>query len=150
GTLGNVTGPPREWAALGVATIRPGASIDDGSCTANFVFTSLDNSTVYLGTAAHCFSDDGNTQTDGCAANVQPLGTTRDIQGTTHAAVLVYSSWVAMQANPGASAPCLGNDFALMQLDPEDAAKVNPAMQSFGGPTGLAEVKDLRMGGHIL
>ncbi|MEA3137377.1 MAG: hypothetical protein QOC71_1658 [Thermoplasmata archaeon] len=150
GASGNATGPPREWAALGVATIRPGASINGGECTANFVFTSLDNSTVYLGTAAHCFSNDGNTATDGCVADVQALGAKRDISGASHAAVLVYSSWAAMQAAGASGDVCNNNDFALMQLDPEDAAKVNPAMQSFGGPTGIATASDINTFSHIL
>lgn len=150
GGVGNVSGPPREWAALGVATIRPGASIEQGSCTANFVFTSLDNSTVYLGTAAHCFSNDGATDTDGCVADVQKLGEKRDVQGAEHPAVLVYSSWVAMQAARETGDICNNNDFALMQLHPDDAAKVNPAMQSFGGPTGIASAGDLGLFDRVL
>lgn len=134
----NVTGPPREWALPAAAAIRPGASIDSGGCTANFVFTSLDNSTVYLGTAAHCFSDDDPTQTNGCEAIVQAVGAKRDIQGAQHKATMVYSSWSAMQARGASGDVCTNNDFALLELHPDDAAKVSPAMRTFGGPTGLA------------
>lgn len=147
---GNVTGEPRVWPLPAAATIRPGASIEGGSCTANFVFTSLDNSTVYLGTAAHCFSDDGATQTDGCLAAVQELGAKRDIQGASKSATLVYSSWSAMQARNEGGDVCRNNDFALLRLEPEDAGKVSPALRQFGGPTGLASARDVGMSDKVL
>jgi hypothetical protein len=53
---------------------------------------------------------------------------------------MVYSSWVAMQAD-GETDPdvCAYNDFALVELSTGDAADVNPSVPFFGGPTGLHE-----------
>lgn len=133
----------RVWPEPGVATIRPGAALDDGSCTANFVFTSLDNQSVYLGTAAHCFSSDINTQTNGCIANIAPLGAKMRVAGADDPAILVYSSWQSMQARNETSSLCGDNDFALLQLSEADEAKVSPAMWRYGGPTGVAGARDV-------
>jgi hypothetical protein len=51
---------------------------------------------------------------------------------------LAYTSWGTMQergeANP---ARCNLNDFALVELDPADAERVDPTVPGLGGPTGL-------------
>lgn len=131
---------PRTWASPDTARIRPGASLNNGGCTANFVFTSPDNSIVYLGTAAHCFSTSGNTETNGCRAGTEPLGTTMEVHGASRPAVLVYSSWVSMHERKESDADaCAYNDFALLQLDPVDYPLVSPAMYKYGGPTGIAD-----------
>lgn len=141
----NVSSPPREWADLGVATIRPGVQVvaDGSQCTSNFLFTSPDNSTVYLGFAAHCVTkNDPNSADDGCDPASGPLaiGTSLDVEGADHPATLAYTSWGSMQARGGGSDDvCRYNDFALARLDPRDAAKANPAMLFFGGPTALAD-----------
>lgn len=141
----NATGPPREWAALGVATIRPGVQIiaAGSQCTSNFLFTSPDNATVYLGFAAHCVTkNDPNNADDGCDPASEPLalGTKIEVEGADHAAILAYTSWGTMQAKGGASDDeCLYNDFAFAALDPRDAEKANPAMLFFGGPTAVAD-----------
>ena len=156
GGSANVSGPPREWAPLGSATIRPGVQmVADGSqCTSNFLFTSPDNLTVYLGFAAHCVTNgDPNAAADGCdpVADPMDLGTKVDVQGADHKAVLVYTSWGTMQAqNEGDPDLCNYNDFALVRLDPEDAAKANPAMLFFGGPTALASPDDVAMFDKVL
>src|SRR5688572_2152197 len=52
GGQGTGTGSaPREWAPVGSATIRPGVQVlaEGSQCTSNFLFTSADNVTVYLG-----------------------------------------------------------------------------------------------------
>ena len=132
--------PPRDWASPETATVRPGASLDNGSCTANFIFTSLDNATVYIGTAAHCFTTSGPTDTDGCQAGSRPLGETMKVAGASVPAVLVYSSWLTMQALDEADGDtCRFNDFALLKLASGDYGKVSPALKHFGGPIGLAE-----------
>jgi hypothetical protein len=149
GSVGNVSSPPREWAALGVATIRPGVQVvaDGSQCTSNFLFTSPDNATVYLGFAAHCVTrNDPNNADDGCDPSSEPLplGTRLEIEGADHPATLAYTSWGTMQGRGGASsAECAYNDFALAELDPRDAAKANPAMLFFGGPTALADPGDV-------
>lgn len=135
-----VYGPPRNWTPVEQATIRPGASLDDGSCTANFVFTSLDNATVYIGTAAHCFSEGDNTQTNGCEVGSKPLGTEMNVQGASQPATLVYSSWLTMKKDKEADPTiCAANDWAVLKLNAADAKMVNPAMWVYGGPTGIAD-----------
>jgi hypothetical protein len=51
---------------------------------------------------------------------------------------MVYNSWLTMQAL-GETDPdiCQYNDFALLRLDPADAADVNPSIPHWGGPNGL-------------
>ncbi len=51
---------------------------------------------------------------------------------------LVYNSWLTMQAQ-GESDPdtCAYNDLALVELSAADAAKANPSIPFFGGPTGV-------------
>lgn len=160
GGAGNGTGPggngtadngtvERTWAALGSATIRPGVQVHAGGsqCTSNFVFTSPDNRTVYLGFAAHCVTEnDPNSADDGCdpASSPWAVGAKLEVEGADHPATLAYTSWGTMQ-DEGESGgdECLYNDFALAELDPRDAAKVNPAMLFFGGPTALADPGDV-------
>lgn len=111
------------WPPIEQATIRPGVTIAAGSCTANFVFHSLDNRTLFIGTAAHCFPD-------------AQIGDPVQIAGGAAQGRLAYSSFLAMEEN-GDSID--GNDFALVELPDEARDRVHPAMLSFGGPTGIAE-----------
>lgn len=147
-TAGNAT-VERTWATLGSATIRPGVQIHAGGsqCTSNFVFTSPDNRTVYLGFAAHCVTEnDPNSADDGCDPVSGPwaVGAKLEVEGADHPARLAYTSWGTMQ-DEGESGgdECRYNDFALAELDPRDAAKVNPAMLFFGGPTAMADPGDV-------
>jgi hypothetical protein len=127
-----------QWAPADTATIHPGVQTFTGGqqCTANFVFT--DGTDVLLGQAAHCSGTDGNTATNGCIARSMPIGTPVEVDGASRPGTLVYNSWLAMQAagetNSGA---CLGNDFALIRLDPADHGKVNPSVPFWGGPQGI-------------
>lgn len=151
GTVDNGTPVERTWATLGDATIRPGVQVvaDGSQCTSNFLFTSPDNRTAYIGFAAHCVThNDPNSADDGCdpASDPMDLGTPIEVEGADHPAVLRYTSWGSMQARGGASADaCDFNDFAFAELDPRDAAKANPAMLFFGGPTELAAPGDVAM-----
>ncbi len=147
GTLGNATtpaGPPRNWTAPGAASIRPGVSLVSGGaqCTSNFIFTSPDNESVYIGFAAHCVAEGAVTDTNGCASAVKPaaLNSSVEVEGASKRAKLVYTSWGTMQAvkESGESA-CRYNDFAIAQIAEEDEAKVNPSMLYFGGPTSVAD-----------
>jgi hypothetical protein len=148
---GNSTPFVREWATLGAATIRPGVQVlsDGGQCTSNFLFTSPDNRSVYIGFAAHCVThNDPNSAEDGCdsASDPMDIGTKLDVEGAEHPATLVYTSWGTMQEQGGANAEeCAFNDFAFAELDARDAAKANPAMLFFGGPTALADPGDVGM-----
>jgi hypothetical protein len=54
---------------------------------------------------------------------------------------MVYNSWLTMQAvNEANTNACQYNDLALVRLDPSDAARVNPSVPHWGGPTGLNTV----------
>ncbi|HEX6310182.1 MAG TPA: serine protease [Acidimicrobiia bacterium] len=129
--------PP--WAPAGSAAIHPGVQTNSpsGQCTSNFVFyDGADN--VYIGQAAHCTSTGDATSTNGCEAGSLPLGTEVTVDGASQPAVMVYNSWLAMQA-AGETDPdvCAYNDFALLRLAPADAAKVNPSIPHWGGPNGI-------------
>lgn len=125
------------WAPAGQATIHPGVQTftEGAQCTSNFVFQ--DASNVYLGQAAHCSGTGQATETDGCQSDSLPLGTPVDIGGSKPG-LLVYNSWLTMQAN-GETDPdtCAYNDLALIKVDPADVGSVNPSVPGFGGPTGV-------------
>jgi hypothetical protein len=125
------------WAPAGSAPIHPGVMMftGDAQCTANFVFFS--GSTVYIGQAAHCSGTGSATDIDGCTAGTLPLGTPVDVGGVA-TGTMVYNSWITMQAlgEPDPNT-CLYNDLALIRLSPADAARVNPSIPFWGGPTGV-------------
>ena len=127
------------WAPASTAPIHPGVQTitDGGQCTANFVYFDGANN-VYIGQAAHCSGTDGNTATNGCTAHSLPVGTQVEVGGASKPGTMVYNSWVTMQ-QLGEQDPdtCQYNDLALVKLDPADAAKVNPSVPYWGGPTGL-------------
>ncbi|MGB1585590.1 MAG: trypsin-like peptidase domain-containing protein [Thermoplasmatota archaeon] len=146
--LGLSEASPDPWVQpdLADATIRPGAALGGGGCTGNFLFLDADGATVYIGTAAHCVSDDASdeaTDSNGCdSARYEPAepGTVGvNVEGADRPAILAYNSWYTMQQRGETSADaCNFNDFALLELHPDDAARAHPAMYSFGGPTGIA------------
>jgi hypothetical protein len=118
--------------------VHPGVMTHTGGaqCTANFVFT--DGSATYIGQAAHCSGTGTAAETDGCTSGSLPLGTPVEVGGATRPGTLAYNSWLAMQA-AGEDDPdtCAYNDFALVRLDPADAAAVSASVPFFGGPTGV-------------
>jgi hypothetical protein len=129
------------WAPAASAPIHPGVQTvsDSGQCTSNFVFfDAADN--VYLGQAAHCTGTGTATDTDGCDSGSLPLGTPVEVDGASQPGTLAYNSWLAMQAG-GETDPdtCAYNDFALVRLAAVDAAKVNPTIPFWGGPTGMTD-----------
>jgi hypothetical protein len=128
-----------QWAPAASATIHPGVQTNSpsGQCTSNFVFyDAADN--VYIGQAAHCTGTGGATETDGCDSGSLPLGTEVEVQGASQPAVMVYNSWLAMQATGETNADiCAFNDFALLRLNPADYSKVNPSIPHWGGPNGI-------------
>ncbi len=134
------------WPNLDDAVIRPGVHLNIGSnqCTANFVFSSPDNATLYLGMAAHCAALGGATQTNGCETTSLPIGTPVAITGASRPGIMAYSSWLTMQANSEFdSFTCAFNDFALVRIDPADRGLVHPAMIHYGGPTTLVGVPQI-------
>lgn len=131
---------PAHALAPASAPIHPGVQTltAGGQCTANFVFKGADGS-VYIGQAAHCSSTDGQTATNGCLARSRPLGTPVTVKGASKPGTLAYNSWLSMQ-QAGETDPdaCAYNDFALVKLDPVDAAeRTNPSIPFWGGPTAL-------------
>jgi hypothetical protein len=126
------------WAPASTATVHPGVMTftNGAECTSNFVYT--DGSNVYLGQAAHCSGTGGNTATNGCTSPSLPLGTAVQVTGASKPGVLVYNSWLTMQArhesDPNA---CAYNDLALIKLDAADVSKVNPSIPFWGGPAGV-------------
>jgi hypothetical protein len=126
-------------SAAGTNAVHPGVMTytDGAQCTANFIFR--DASATYIGQAAHCSGTGASTETDGCLADSLPLGTPVEVGGASKPGVLVYNSWLAMQAagekDPNA---CAYNDIALVKLDPADAANVDPSVPFWGGPAGVA------------
>jgi hypothetical protein len=126
------------WAPAATAPIHPGVQTftAGAQCTANFVF--FDASNVYIGQAAHCSGTGGNTATNGCTSGSLPVGTQVQVTGASQPGVMVYNSWLTMQALGETDAnTCQFNDLALIQLNPADVGKVNPSIPFWGGPGGI-------------
>jgi hypothetical protein len=126
------------WAPAATAAIHPGVQTftNGAQCTANFIF--FDAGNVYIGQAAHCSGTGGNTATNGCTSGSLPIGTPVQVTGASRPGVMVYNSWLTMQQGHEADPDtCQFNDLALVRLDPADAAKVNPSIPFWGGPTGV-------------
>jgi len=126
------------WAPAASATVHPGVQLftNGAQCTANFIFA--DGTNVYIGQAAHCSGTGGNTATNGCTSGSLPLGTNVEVTGASKPGVMVYNSWLTMQARHETDAnTCQYNDLALVRLDPSDVGKVNPSIPHWGGPVGL-------------
>lgn len=120
------------------STVHPGVvmTTEGAQCTSNFIFT--DGTDVFIGMAAHCAGTGPATATDGCQSDSHPLGTDVAIEGASQPGELVYSSWLAMQRTGETDVnACTFNDFALVQLHPDDVDTVVPSVPFFGGPTGL-------------
>ena len=137
------------WAPAATADIHPGTMMytDGAQCTGNFVFTDA-SANVYVGYAAHCAGLGEATDTDGCETDSLPLGTKVDFsndgslvdEGTDRRArhARAYSSWITEhQLGTTDANTCAYNDFALVKVAAADAAKVNPSIPFWGGPTGI-------------
>jgi hypothetical protein len=127
------------WAPADTAAVHPGVQTftDGAQCTANFVFFDASN-TVYIGQAAHCSGTGDATETDGCNSESLPVGTQVEVDGASRPGVMVYNSWLTMQASGETNEDaCAFNDFALIRLDPADFGKVNPSIPFWGGPNGI-------------
>lgn len=137
GSAGADPTAPR-WAPAASAPVHPGVQTytEGAQCTANFVF--YDGTDVFIGQAGHCSSTGATTETNGCNTDVLPLGTPVEVGGAQYPGEVVYNSWVTMQAVGELNENvCLGNDFALVRIDPRDHARINPSVPFFGGPVGL-------------
>lgn len=140
----DLTASTPNWAPLSSATIQPGVQMvtNGAQCTSNFIF--YDDADVYIGYAAHCAGLGGSTDTNGCIAGSEPLGTNVQIDGAQYNGKLAYSSWGTMIAKGQATSSdaCAYNDFALVKLDRRDHNKVSPSVLHFGGPTALCAGPD--------
>ena len=133
-----VMAPPAAATHDSGKPIHPGVMTftDGAQCTANFVFR--DAASTYIGQAAHCSGTGTATETDGCDSGSLPVGTPVEVDGASRPGTLAYNSWIEMQADGETDAnTCAYNDFALIRLDPADAASVSPTVPFWGGPTGL-------------
>lgn len=128
------------WPAIDAATVRPGVQIvsPTGQCTSNFVYTSPDNATLYLGLAAHCV--------DGMA-----IGDPVEIADGAATGTLAYSSWMTMEEIGEESKEAREfNDFALVAVDDDSRNLVHPAVRHFGGPVALAASSAVATGDKVL
>lgn len=130
------------WPALEDATIRPGVLVEAKSrtCPSNFLFARPDNTSLFLGIAAHCVQD----MVVGEWVLVDP--------GRTDApALLAYSSWQTM-AELGVDDPQMldFNDFAVLRLDPAFRMFAHPAIVRFGGPAAMGDADALDLGDEVV
>ncbi len=133
--------PAPGWPPLENADLRPGIKVgpepEGGGCTTNFLFSSPDNRTLYIGTGAHCLV--------GYEVGDRVVIAAGAAEGT-----LVYCSWATVlgsdtcesMGGPMGTVPVTDrsgfeNDFALIELDARDRGRVHPAVFAWGGPTGL-------------
>lgn len=129
------------WPHLEDATIRPGVLVEAKSrtCPSNFLFARADNTSLFLGIAAHCVQD----MAVGEWVLVDP--------GRTDApALLAYSSWQTM-AELGVDDPRMldFNDFAVLRIDPAFRMFVHPALVRYGGPVALGDAEALGVGDQV-
>ncbi len=111
--------------AQGATTLQPGAyhETDAGSCTLNFAYSG--NGKTYLGTAAHCVESIGQR--------------VRDIEGTEFGSVAFIGD-----------ADVTEWDFAFIEVDSEDLARVSPAVKGWPAyPTGSTVPADTTPGDSI-
>jgi hypothetical protein len=131
------------WAPAASAPVHPGVQLftNGAQCTANFIYS--DGASTYIGQAAHCSGTGSATSTNGCDSQSLPEGTPVQITGADKPGIMVYNSWIRMQAAHETDPDtCAYNDLALVKIDPADVAKVNPSVPGFGGPTGVASLGD--------
>jgi hypothetical protein len=141
-----VPAAPLAPAQTGDGDITPGvlmlSPVGDGTtsaCTAAFVFAG--SGATYLGYAAHCAAGGEATGLSGCAESTLPVGTEVTIVTDDESRTvgrLAYTSWGTMQERGETDETlCTLNDFALVELDPADADRVDPTVPVLGGPTDL-------------
>lgn len=140
GTANGTAAP--DWGAPDGKGIRPGINMEfqGAGCTTSFVFHQ-DWTRYFLATAAHCVGDDPSGSASGCNADVFPdaKATLRLDGGGSAKATIAYTSWGTMQRIDESNADaCAANDFALLEIAPDDLDELHPASLHFEAPTGLA------------
>lgn len=116
------------WPEPEEASVRPGAKVAAGMgiCTANFLFSTPDNASLFLGTASHC--------TIG-----RDLGDPVQLAGGATEGALVYCSQGAARDVLTCPWAAGSDDFALIEIPEEARDEVHPKMLGWGGPTGIAD-----------
>lgn len=132
--------PP--WPELQDADIRPGIQVTTegaGQCTANFLFRSADNRTLYLGVAAHCFGSDEPVPLGSAVSGVMDNGQQRRI------GEVAYNAWMHTDQH-------YQLDFGLIELDDRRSIRAitHPAVMWYGGPVALAANDDTVAGDHVI
>lgn len=117
---------PIRWADVDQAVIRPGVEIADRRCTANFVFRSPDNASIYIGSAAHCFDSPFNETNYEINDTVSIAGGRADGR----------LAWMGDRGPNWSDNESL--DFALVEIASEHIDETHPGMMGYGGPSGLA------------
>lgn len=147
------------WGPV-TAPVHPGVTVSTGvgACTTNFLFTSLDNRHIYIGTAAHCFAESGPCSGDydglPVGSPVQFLSdnyTQLDFANVSYVmgvnGTLAYSSELTMrEVGEVDHSTCVYNDFALIEIPLQQQSKVTPYVPGFGFPTRIAEPTDIGLG----
>ena len=140
-----VEGKPIEFGAVtGDHLLRPGVGHD--GCTTNFLYT-FHHLRYFLGTAAHCVDNysDGPEHVSAACSTVRAGDTTSGPGATATIrqgpeARLAYTSWWTMtQVGETDYGACAGNDFALLEISPEDYALMHPSVHFHGGPICVHE-----------
>ncbi|PSG97085.1 hypothetical protein BRD56_07490 [Thermoplasmatales archaeon SW_10_69_26] len=133
---GNDTVDPG-WPNLDEATFRPGVTLGERDvqglpiCTGNFVFSTPDDRTLYVGTAAHCVRGLDLGDPVGIADGQIQAG----LAHCSHAALLdLLTCPTTRPSDPG-----YWDDFALLEIPDQARDEGHPALRVWGGPTGIAE-----------
>lgn len=128
------------WPSLEEASVRPGVKVGGQICTANFIFQSATNATLYIGTAAHCLAASASRPSGLTLGEAVPVASGA-IEGT-----VAYCSWGASENLLSCPYQYGGenraDDFALIEISDEDRDKVHPAMKVWGGPTHVGTVPE--------
>ncbi len=122
----------------GDCPIQPGAfvSTPEGGCTMNYVFRDSQGK-MYIGTAGHCFERVGQR----AEAEPNPGSPVSILDPLFEFGTAVFVEFSEEE-------PSI--DFALIEIDPEDVGKVNPAMRRWGGPTGVTSAAETNTGDLLL
>lgn len=127
---GNETSMDPGWPPLDEAVVRPGVRVHDGACSTNFLFRTPTNTTLYIGTAAHCIDENE-------VEDPVPVGGNVSLAAGRAHGVVVYNSYQEMRSHEEEF--ILENDLALVRIPDEFRGVTHPAVHHFGGPRGMTD-----------
>lgn len=143
---GGLPGPSAELdPKLTYSGVRPGIwIISPNWCTANFIFSrtgGMDGGPYYIGTAKHCVQAqlplDPNKPTEVTRFDPNENVIGKDV------VMLVDRNGVPTQLRVGrvayatSGADQIGNDYALVEIDPSLYGSISPSIAVIGGPTSV-------------